>query len=46
MLQGEELSYDYGYVTDPTKMQNLKQCRCGANNCRGFLPAYDYIEYE
>ncbi len=38
---GEELTYDYKFSDnskDPTKRQ---VCRCGANNCRGYLGAKD-----
>ncbi|KAI6221954.1 hypothetical protein M3Y99_01521800 [Aphelenchoides fujianensis] len=44
---GEELSYDYGRLTTiggdtPLDEANGKPCRCGAPNCRRFLPALDY----
>ncbi|KAJ5766495.1 uncharacterized protein N7511_004111 [Penicillium nucicola] len=32
---GEELSYDYNF--DPYSNKNVQQCRCGSENCRGFL---------
>ncbi|KAI6218360.1 putative histone-lysine N-methyltransferase set-23 [Aphelenchoides fujianensis] len=44
---GEELSYDYGRLTtieqdSPVDEANGKPCRCGATNCRHFLPFLDY----
>lgn len=40
---GDELFYDYWYVTDPKytvrELQQLYPCRCGAASCRGTLAA-------
>lgn len=37
---GEELSYDYGLITDERKTAKVKKeyaCLCGAKNCRGTM---------
>lgn len=35
IMTGEELTYDYNF--DPYSQKNVQECRCGAENCRGFL---------
>lgn len=35
IMTGEELTYDYNF--DPYSQKNVQICRCGADNCRGFL---------
>lgn len=35
IMTGEELTYDYNF--DPYSQKNVQECRCGADNCRGFL---------
>ncbi|KIV95705.1 hypothetical protein PV10_03327 [Exophiala mesophila] len=35
IVTGEELTYDYNF--DPYSQKNVQECRCGADNCRGFL---------
>jgi SET domain-containing protein len=40
---GEELTYDYGYWTDPVytdeDLRRIYPCRCGARSCRGTIAA-------
>ncbi|KAJ5885004.1 Histone-lysine N-methyltransferase (Ash1) [Penicillium taxi] len=35
IMTGEELSYDYNF--NPYSNKSVQECRCGAENCRGFL---------
>lgn len=35
IMTGDELTYDYNF--DPYSQKNVQACRCGADNCRGFL---------
>lgn len=35
IMTGEELTYDYNF--DPFSAKNVQECRCGSDNCRGFL---------
>ncbi|KAK3234709.1 hypothetical protein CYMTET_55040 [Cymbomonas tetramitiformis] len=35
LLPGEELTYDYGFV--PELPQDQIPCKCGSDNCRGYL---------
>ncbi len=35
IMSGDELTYDYNF--DPFSAKNVQECRCGSDNCRGFL---------
>src|SRR4051812_8624720 len=35
IMTGDELTYDYNF--DPFSAKNVQECRCGSDNCRGFL---------
>lgn len=35
IMTGEELTYDYNF--EPFSMENVQECFCGAEHCRGYL---------
>jgi hypothetical protein len=41
---GQELSYDYGWNLSDLDFDDIKRCRCGSLNCRGFMLAAEDIE--
>jgi len=41
IADGEELTFNYGYAYHPADYQDFP-CRCGANNCCGYILAREY----